>query len=480
MPYLSNWFKRWFIAVIVCLLIIIGCGASILLHASRNGDASQSKYVINQVRLKVGNIMLFLEQYARDIVQDQGLQEELLAMCQAKGVSLIVAQLDGNVIFTSDFESPLHSLNLKTELHYDLYYSKVDKEMYKIAFPVIDDNSQVQTNNAIFTIPARMVFIEKEEKTPLVLIIIILLSLIVLFVLLFMLRNKIRHDTIEPIHKLKDYSEAILKGNYEQKAEYGRADEIGEVYAMFDQMRMEIRYLSIRRDQQERAQKELITNISHDLKTPLTAVKAYIDAIQAGICVDMDAVMDYVGIIQIHSDKMSRLVEDLLMHALRELGRISVEPVEQYSRKVFVDIINPIGHYVRTSGVTFIEPMDIPNVLINVDEHRLEQVISNLITNALKHTTDADTISIEIEQEQEYLKVKIADTGEGIRPQDMPFIFERYFKGPKNLDLGDNKQEGSGLGLSICKTIIEAHGGSISFKSSKEQGTVFYFTIPLC
>ncbi|MNZ85138.1 Sensor protein SrrB [compost metagenome] len=139
-------------------------------------------------------------------------------------------------------------------------------------------------------------------------------------------------------------------------------------------------------------------------------------------------------------------------------------------------ILQPIGHYVRTFGVTFIDPPDIPNVLIRADANRLEQVISNLIANALKHTSSGDSISVSVENAGRHLKITVADTGEGILPQDMPFVFDRYFKGTLN---SSSKNEGTGLGLSICKYIIEAHHGSISFKSVRGQGTVFHCLLPL-
>jgi signal transduction histidine kinase len=187
--------------------------------------------------------------------------------------------------------------------------------------------------------------------------------------------------------------------------------------------------------------------------------------------------MEYVEVMHTNTDKMTRLTEDLLLHALKELGQISVTLTEQYSRELMDKIIQPIGHYVRTFGVTFVEPSDIPDVLILADANRLEQVISNLVANALKHTSEGDSISVDIVVEQGHLKITIADTGKGMLPQDMPFVFDRYFKGKLNTN---RQNEGSGLGLSICKHIVEAHHGTISFKSIQGEGTVFHFTIPLC
>ncbi|MGF7047721.1 signal transduction histidine kinase [Paenibacillus sp. DS2015] len=473
---MSEWISKWFKVVLVCLLILFGCGGGLLWDDYRSEQEADSRHVINQVRLQVSEMMLYLEQNNGKIADDRKVKEGLQALSQDHQVSLIYAQLDGRVIFNSSPNNTIQHIDLKTALHYDLYHARVDQDTYNIAFPVIDEATQVQVGNALFAIPANTVFAERSHVMPFSLFMIMTSILLILCYLIFLIRNKMNRKIIQPIHHLKDHSEAILKGNYEQKATYAAMDEIGEVYTVFDQMRMEIMHHSLRRDEQEQAQKELITNISHEIKTPLTTLKAYIEAIREGVCPDMSSVMEYVEVMHNNTEKMTRLTEDLLLHALKELGQISVTLTEQYTRDMLLTILQPICHYVRTSGVTFIEPLDIPNVLIRADANRLEQVISNLIANALKHTAAGDSISVNIELAQGQLKITIADTGKGILPQDMPFVFDRYFK----VTLHANpKNEGSGLGLSICKHIIEAHHGSISFKSVQGQGTVFQCLIPL-
>lgn len=474
--FLNEWIRKWSIAVITCLFIIIGCGASLLWNNYSREEKAGSQYVINQVRLQVNDIMLFLAQNNQKIPEDSKLRDTLLDMTQEYQVNLAYAQLDGRVLFDSSTNSTLQQINLRTALHYDLYHAKVDKDTYKIAFPVVDVNTQAQVGNSIFTIPASTVFVQSNHTVSLTLFVVMISMALILCILLLLLRNKLKKHIIQPIHQLRDYSEAILKGNYEKQATYERMDEIGEVYAMFDQMRMEIMHHSLRRDEQEQAQKELISNISHEIKTPLTTLKTYIEAIREGVCTDMSSVMEYVEVMHNNTDKMTRLTDDLLLHALKELGQISVTLTEQYSEDVLLTILQPIGHYVRTTGVNFIEPQNIPNVLFHVDAHRLEQVIANIISNSLKHTSAGDSIRVNTEIEQGQLKITIADTGKGILPQDMPFVFDRYFKGKIN---STHRNEGTGLGLSICKHIIEAHHGSISFRSVHGQGTVFYCYIPL-
>ncbi|KAA0941046.1 HAMP domain-containing histidine kinase [Sporosarcina sp. ANT_H38] len=467
---LNEWTKKWVAAALICLLAFLACILYLFADQFLNDNEANPAYVINQARILVSDSLAYLEQYHDDI-DVTALQE----ICAKNDLNLLLIQLDGNVLFNSSADKSIQKVDVKKSLHYDLYTAKTEKKFFKITFPVVDDQTQIQIGNAIFLLPKSAVGMGNTKVIPLIPIYLIILFSILFCSLLYILRQKMKKNIIQPIKKLSYYSEAILKGDYEQKAEYGRTDEMGEVYAVFDQMRMEIMNLSKRRDAQEKAQKELITTISHEIKTPLTTVKAYLDAIRDGVCPDMESVMDYIEVMRSNTDKMTRLLEDLLLHALQELGQISVNPIEQYSKSMLLDMIKPIGHYVRTTGVVFIEPTEIPDVLIAADANRLEQVISNLITNALKHTSPGDSIRIQIVQELEQLKITIADTGVGILPQDMPFIFGRYFKGQVNA-----KNEGNGLGLSICKHIIEAHNGSISFKSKKGEGTVFIFTIPLC
>jgi Signal transduction histidine kinase len=480
--YVGRWLTRWTSAAAVCLIVAIGCGAYLLWKERE--DRPPAGYAINQARIQVNEIVLFLERNHEAVAAgDEAVRDDLRRLSEDKGIALLFALPDGSVVFRSgDERQPAEAIDVRTALHYDLYRSKADEETFEAAFPIIGQAAQAQIGNAIFTLPASLVLPDRSSAPLLFPIMLVFAFVLLVIALLLLLNRKIKRDVLQPIVRLKDYSEAILKGDYERKAEHVRRDEVGDAYAMFDQMRLEIMHLSKRRDEQDKAQKELISNLSHELKTPLTTMKAYLEAIEAGVCPDMDAVLEYVRVMQTHTHKMTARVDDLLLHALRELGQISVAPVERYSREMLLSILRPIGHSVRAAGVSFIgpEPENLPNVLVNADENRLEQVISNLVANALKHTSPGDSIRVGVEREEDRLTVTIEDTGRGILPQDMPFIFERYFQGRPNDFAAARKNEGTGLGLSICRHIIEAHGGTISFQSAPGRGTAFYFSILLC
>ncbi|WDQ33002.1 HAMP domain-containing sensor histidine kinase [Paenibacillus marchantiae] len=478
---LNTWSARWLKASFFLLFILIGCSLVLFLNLLENRNSTESSVSIQQVRLRVNPILLNLEQNIH-LLQETRVRENLLSIVKENGVELSYVGLDGTILLSSSPTSEGKQVNLRSALHYDLNHAVQatnGNDSLNIAFPVMAGPEGSQIGNALFTIPKALVMVKETVIFPFFILGTLLITSMVLGIYLVLMKRKFKTQLLSPIHQLKKHAESILKGQYNEPVQYNRMDEMSELYAMFDLMRTEIMHLSELRIRQETAQKELITNISHDIKTPITTVKAYIEAILEGICSDKETLMEYMKVMQTNTDKTARLVEDLLVHALQELGQISVEPREVYSRSAFETMLNPIGHSVRMNGLKYEEPEYIPNVLIRMDPIRIEQVLSNLVSNALKHTVPGDSIRINAELDLGKLRISIADSGQGIRAQDMPFVFERYFRGNSSPS-ARNIHEGTGLGLSICKSIIEAHGGHISFSSKEGQGTLFQFTLPIC
>ncbi|WP_216651720.1 sensor histidine kinase KdpD [Paenibacillus sp. NEAU-GSW1] len=470
--HLSRRIRKRLLAILACLFGIAVCAA--YLYANSNSD-NQTPYVINAARVKSSAPMLYLERNIAKLDSSETARDELRHLTEESGLELTVVLLDGKVVFGAS-ESSI--LDLRTALHYDLYAAKSANETYRVAFPVIAEDSNRQVANAIFTVPKSLLVVKTTQHRSSIIWLAAGALLLAAALFLFLLYRKINRDAIQPISGMKRHAGDILKGHYGQPIERAGNDEWSELYAMFDQVRLELQYLHQRRSEQDRAQKELITNISHDLRTPLTTVKAYIEAIRSGVCPDLPSVMSYMEVMQTQADSMARLIDDLLLHELKQLGQISISLAEQYSGELLAAVIQPNAHYVRMAGRTFKEPEAVPNVLIKADAARIEQVIVNLIANALKHTPPGGVIGMRIEQlrahGREQLQLTIEDTGGGISAEDMPFIFERYYKGQT-----EQVSEGTGLGLSICKYIVEAHGGTIGFQSIKGQSTSFTFTIPL-
>ncbi|MBD8520217.1 HAMP domain-containing sensor histidine kinase [Lysinibacillus fusiformis] len=477
--YLKNWINKWIWMLIICVGLLFIATLILFFATHKSQEVSEDQYVINQIRLSVNQLLLYIEDHFSILERDSEIRRKLQQMSDDQEIEITVLHLDGKVMFHSIEKDVTSTIQIKNDIHYDLFTSQQEPGKINIAFPIVNDVSHEQIGNAIFSLNKDSLFPSKPNSNYFFLVILIgALSFFIICLALYMNR-KVQKDILTPLHELKKNTEEIIKGNYEQMSSYPKLDELGELYAVFDQMRLEIKQLVILQNEQEQNQKKLISSISHDVRTPLTTIKAYLDAISEGVCRNEDSLMSYIHIMQTNTEKMSRLIDDLFIHALKELGHIPIHLNEQYSRDVLTNILQPIQYYVQTTNIHFIKPAMIPNVLIQVDEGRLEQVISNLVTNALKHTSNGDTITITTYIENQTLYIQVIDNGNGMLPEDMPFIFERYFRGHQPERESAIKNEGAGLGLSICQHIMEEHYGSISFHSKHEEGTTFTLTLPI-
>lgn len=477
--YLKNWINKWIWMLIICVGLLFIATLILFFATHKSQEVSEDQYVINQIRLSVNQLLLYIEDHFSILERDSEIRRKLQQMSDDQEIEITVLHLDGKVMFHSIEKDVTSTIQIKNDIHYDLFTSQQEPGKINIAFPIVNDVSHEQIGNAIFSLNKDSLFPSKPNSNYFFLVILIgALSFFIICLALYMNR-KVQKDILTPLHELKKNTEEIIKGNYEQMSSYPKLDELGELYAVFDQMRLEIKQLVILQNEQEQNQKKLISSISHDVRTPLTTIKAYLDAISEGVCRNEDSLMSYIHIMQTNTEKMSRLIDDLFIHALKELGHIPIHLNEQYSRDVLTNILQPIQYYVQTTNIHFIKPAMIPNVLIQVDEGRLEQVISNLVTNALKHTSNGDTITITTYIENQTLYIQVIDNGNGMLPEDMPFIFERYFRGHQPERESAIKNEGAGLGLSICQHIMEEHYGSISFHSKHEEGTTFTLALPI-
>jgi two-component system phosphate regulon sensor histidine kinase PhoR len=225
----------------------------------------------------------------------------------------------------------------------------------------------------------------------------------------------------------------------------------------------------------EKVRKDFIANVSHELNTPLAAIKGYAETLQDRALVDIEKTQKFLDIICKHVDRMSKLVSDLL--SLSRLESDTYAP--SFSSQQLIDSINisieTLKDAIEKKNVTV--SVDVPPDLssVEVDEKGLVQVILNLLDNAIKFTPDNGTVSIIGREEDDFVKVAVSDTGIGIPMKDIPRIFERFYRVDK-----DRSRElgGTGLGLSIVKHIIQAHGGKIWVESQIGQGSTFFFLLP--
>lgn len=228
--------------------------------------------------------------------------------------------------------------------------------------------------------------------------------------------------------------------------------------------------------------RDFVANVSHELRTPISMLQGYSEALMDGIVTNEEERQELIQIINDESQRMGRLVEDLLDLTKMESGHQELA-CEEVDLVLLADrIVRKFSNLAADRGIQLrVEHQEDRLIAQCADEDRLEQVFTNLIDNALRHTSSGGMVVVSteksLEQGQEAALVKVTDNGEGIPSEDLPFIFDRFYKADKARTRG--KASGTGLGLSIVSNIVEAHRGNVDVESKLGKGTTFSFTIPL-
>ena len=224
-------------------------------------------------------------------------------------------------------------------------------------------------------------------------------------------------------------------------------------------------------------QKDFSSTLSHELRTPLASIKAAIDIVISGTAGKPTAAqLDFLGRAKANVDRLNRLINDILDLAHLESGKITLEKEAGDLTNVIQSVADTQESVAKAKGLYLKVSLDRYTPVISFDHDKIIQVLNNLIANALKFTeTGGITVSSRTVEEKHQIEVRIADTGCGIKEEDMSKLFEKF----QQLGEAHQRQAGTGLGLAICKEIIRQHGGKMGVESKKDQGSCFYFILPL-
>ena len=286
----------------------------------------------------------------------------------------------------------------------------------------------------------------------------------------------IYRSIILPLNVLRVAMNQIKEGDLDYSVESETEDEIGQLCDDFEEMRIRLKELIEGRLQNEEDIKELISNISHDLKTPLTAIKGYAEGVMDGVADTPEKQEKYLRTILMKANDMSILVDELAFYAKIDCNTIPYTFKEINLRDYFDDCIEELGLDLEVKNVDISYENDInPSVEVIADAEQLKRVINNIIGNAVKYLDKSKgTIKIRIHDIGVYVQVEIEDNGIGIPKVDIPYIFDRFYRADASRN---SKKGGSGLGLAISKKIIEDHAGKIWASSDVGVGTTIGFTL---
>jgi signal transduction histidine kinase len=269
-----------------------------------------------------------------------------------------------------------------------------------------------------------------------------------------------------PVRRLTQAAEDIAAGNLDSRAEVRGEDEIGQLADSFNRMADNL----ARSDELRR---RMTADIAHELRTPLSVIRGQIEAIQDGIFPP-----DAIHLAPIHEEilLLNRLIEDLRILALADAGQLALQREAVDPAALLRNTAAKFAPLAAEGDVTLAVqvPPRLPTVV--VDSHRIEQVLTNLLANALRHTPPDGVVTLRAESDPRCLLISVLDTGPGIQPQDVPHLFDRFWRGDKSRS---RDRGGSGLGLAIARQLVEAHGGTIWAESGPDTGATFRFALPL-
>lgn len=305
------------------------------------------------------------------------------------------------------------------------------------------------------------------------------IAISVVLILIFtagMLTIWIYRGIINPIHKLQGAAQNIKAGNLDFTLEVDGKDEIGELCQNFEEMRLRLKESAEEKIASEKENKVLISNISHDLKTPITAIKGYVEGIMDGVADTPEKQDKYIRTIYNKANEMDTLINELTLYSKIDANRIPYNFKRINVADYFNDCAEEVGIELEAKNIklTYINYVD-ADIQIIADPEQLRRVINNIISNSVKYLgKEQGFINIRVRDVGDFIQVEIEDNGKGIAAKDLPYIFDRFYR----TDASRNSATGgSGIGLSIVRKIIEDHGGKIWANSKEGIGTIMYFVI---
>ena len=279
-----------------------------------------------------------------------------------------------------------------------------------------------------------------------------------------------------PLVKLKKATQNIKEGNLDFVLDVEGKDEFSELCQDFEEMRRRLKESTEEKSLIEKENRELISNISHDLKTPITAVKGYVEGIMDGVADTPEKMDRYVRTIYNKTNEMDHLINELTFYSKIDTNRIPYTFNKLNVEDYFEDCSEEVGLELETRGIELVYANYVEkDVMVIADGEQIRRVIHNIISNAIKYMDKPKgIIQIRIKEVGDFILIEIEDNGKGIGPKDLPYIFDRFYR----TDVSRNSSKGgSGIGLSIVKKILEDHGGKVWATSRLGIGTIMYFVL---
>jgi two-component system sensor histidine kinase SaeS len=271
-------------------------------------------------------------------------------------------------------------------------------------------------------------------------------------------------------------SKKIALGNYQAQVPVIGPAEFKKMANQFNEMSTHLEASFTRLRDSEISRRELIANVSHDLRTPLASIQSYVEALQDGVVEDKDTYQKYLGTIQTESIRMGHLIHDLFDLSRLDAGVEEFQPESYPLEDLIVEKLKSFAIQFDQKKLQVSVQMPDDSPFVQIMPFKIKRVFANLLENAIRYAPEESKIEITVVPRlDQFIEVSVSDQGEGIGEMEQTQLFERFYRTDKSRN---RHSGGAGLGLAIAKSMIELHGGRVGVESVKGQGSRFWFTLP--
>lgn len=280
----------------------------------------------------------------------------------------------------------------------------------------------------------------------------------------------------KPLVKMNKAALAMASGDYQQRVDIQTNDEIGLLANSLNTLACRLQEKISQLERQEQIRREFVTNVAHEIKTPLAVMQGFTETMIDGLVKTEKERDEYLQNILDEINRLKRLVYEVLDLKRMEEGHFDFDQEPCDLREIIDRVQRKLTQLTVEKGLRLEISMEKKLPFVTCNSDRIERVLINLIANAIRHTSTGGKIALWVTTKANQVHLRISDTGEGIAPEDLPMIWERFYKGDKSRT---RTQGGTGLGLAIAKRIIEGHGGQINVESKLNEGTTFNIVLPV-
>jgi signal transduction histidine kinase len=280
----------------------------------------------------------------------------------------------------------------------------------------------------------------------------------------------------ERLSTLDRAAQGIQQGQLATRVEIIGQDEIAELGRAFNEMAAQLEEAAARQAQIEAMRRDLIAWVSHDLQTPLASIRAIVEALADGVIEGVEAQQCYLRTAQREIQSLSHLIDDLFQMAQLDAGGLQLERTPNNLSDLISDTLESFGQLAQLGQVQLAGEVGQGIDSVRMDASSIGRVLDNLVKNALRHTPPGGKVMVRARRSGNMALIEVEDSGEGIRPEDRPHLFDRFYRGEKSRSRSTG---GAGLGLAIARGLIEAHGGEIGVDNLPGSGARFWFALPM-